>query len=57
MKKSVYVLGFIALFILSTGLMFKSMHWPFAGIITIVGFVLFNFMFLPTLFYKLYKSN
>ena len=56
MKKSVYVLGIIALFILSTGLMFKSMHWPFAGIITVVGFVLFNFMFLPTLFYKLYKS-
>ncbi|WP_292943851.1 hypothetical protein [Olleya sp. UBA1516] len=57
MKKSVYVLGFLALFTLSTASLFKIMHWPYAGILIFVGFLLFNFGFLPTLFYKLYKKD
>jgi len=55
MKKSVYVLGFLALFTLSTAFLFEIMRWPYAGILIIVGFALFNFGFLPTLFYKLYR--
>ncbi|MEM5539926.1 hypothetical protein [Olleya sp. AS48] len=57
MKKSVYVLGFLALFTLSTASLFKIMHWPYAGILIFVGFLLLNFGFLPTLFYKLYKID
>ncbi len=57
MKKSVYVLGFLALFTLSTATMFKIMHWPYSGMILFIGFLLFNFGFLPTLFYKLYKKD
>ena len=57
MKKSVYVLGFLAFFTLSTALMFKIMHWPYAGIMIFTGFMLFNFGFLPTLFYKLYTTE
>ncbi|MEL0644581.1 hypothetical protein V6251_09325 [Olleya sp. Ti.3.14] len=57
MKKSVYVLGFLALFTLSTASLFKIMHWPYAGILIFLGFLLFNFGFLPTLFYKLYKKD
>ncbi|MEQ3664067.1 MULTISPECIES: hypothetical protein [unclassified Olleya] len=57
MKKSVYVLGFLALFTLSTASLFKIMHWPYAGILIFVGFLLLNFGFLPTLFYKLYKKD
>ncbi|WGD34007.1 hypothetical protein [Olleya sp. YS] len=57
MKKSVYVLGFLALFTLSTAILFKIMHWPFSGIILFIGFLLLNFGFLPTLFYKLYKKE
>ncbi|WP_298420341.1 hypothetical protein [uncultured Kordia sp.] len=57
MKKSVYVLGFLALFTLSTAFMFEIMRWPYAGILILLGFVLFNFGFLPTLFYKLYNAE
>ncbi|MBD3863504.1 hypothetical protein [Olleya marilimosa] len=57
MKKSVYVLGFLALFTLSTASLFKIMHWPYAGILIFIGFFLLNFGFLPTLFYKLYKKD
>ena len=57
MKNAVYVLGFLAFFTLSTGIMFEFFHWPFAAILMMLGFVLFNFGFLPTLFYKLYKTQ
>jgi len=56
MKKSVYVLGFIAAFILSTSFLFKMMHWPFANILMFTGFIILNLGFLPTLFFKLYKQ-
>lgn len=55
MKKSVYILAFLALFTLSTASLFKIMHWPFAGWLLTIGFVLFNFGFLPTLLYRLYS--
>ena len=57
MKNAVYVLGFLAFFTLSTGIMFEFFHWPFAAILMMLGFVMFNFGFLPTLFYKLYKTQ
>jgi len=57
MKRSVYILGFLAFFTLSTAFVFEIMRWPFAGILLITGFTLFNFGFLPTLFYKLYKAD
>jgi hypothetical protein len=55
MKRAVYLIGFIASFTLSTGLIFKMMHWPGANIITILGFLL-NLGFLPLYFYDKYKS-
>jgi hypothetical protein len=57
MKKSVYVLGFLAFFTLSTASLFKILHWPYDNWILFIGFLLFNFGFLPTLFYKLYKKE
>ncbi|MEM6721833.1 MAG: hypothetical protein AAF611_21070 [Bacteroidota bacterium] len=54
MKNAVYLVGFLAFFTLSTGIMFEFFQWPFAAILMMLGFVLFNFGFLPTLFYKLY---
>ncbi|WP_294822172.1 hypothetical protein [uncultured Flavobacterium sp.] len=56
MKKSVYVFGFLASFVLSTGIMFKVMHWPASGILTFSGFLLLNFGFLPLYFYQKAKS-
>lgn len=57
MKNAVYLLGFLAFFTLSTGIMFEFFQWPFAAIFMMLGFMLFNFGFLPTLFYKLYKTQ
>ncbi|MBC8754708.1 hypothetical protein H2O64_08500 [Kordia sp. YSTF-M3] len=55
MKNAVYLLGFLAFFTLSTGIMFEFFHWPYSGKLMLLGFVLLNLGFLPTLFYKLYK--
>lgn len=57
MKNAVYLLGFLAFFTLSTGIMFEFFHWPFAAVLMMLGFVLLNLGFLPTLFYKLYKTQ
>ncbi|WP_169336033.1 GldL-related protein [Flavobacterium rivuli] len=56
MKRSVYVMGFIACFTLITGLMFKIMHWPLATVLLFAGFLLLNVGFLPTYFYQKYKA-
>jgi len=39
MKRTIYGFGFLATFCLSTGLMFRSMHWPGAPALTLAGFV------------------
>ena len=57
MKKTVYLSGFLASFFVSTGIMFKIMHWPYAGMILLVGFVILNFVFLPTFFFYKYNST
>lgn len=57
MKRTVNLLGFLASFMLSTGILFKIMHWPYAGIIIFSGFLLLNFGFLPTFFYQRYTQS
>jgi len=32
------------------------MHWPWAGIIMFLGFLLLNFGFLPVYFFQKYKA-
>ncbi len=56
MNRAVNLFGFLAAFTLSTGFLFKLMHWPFAGIIVFTGFMLLNFGFLPTFFYQRAKT-
>jgi hypothetical protein len=56
MKRSVYLLGFIACFLLSSGLMFKVMHWPTANIQLVSGFLFLNFGLLPAYFFGKYNS-
>ncbi|QYJ67943.1 hypothetical protein [Flavobacterium litorale] len=56
MKRTVYLLGFITFFTLSTSVLFKIMHWPMAGILLVIGFVLLNFGYLPAYFYQKYKA-
>lgn len=56
MKRAVYLTGFLASFIISTGIIFKMMHWPYAGIIMFTGFIALNIGFLPLYFYDKYKA-
>jgi len=55
MKKTMFVLGYVAVFLSTTGLLFKLQHWPGAGIMLVVGIALLNFGFLPMYFYDRYK--
>jgi hypothetical protein len=50
MKKTVYVLAFITCFVLSSGILFKIMHWPTANIQLVLGFAVLNLGLLPAYF-------
>lgn len=56
MKKVVYLFGFLACFLLSSGLMFKMMHWPTANIQIFIGFLVLNFGLLPVYFYQKFRT-
>lgn len=57
MKKSMFILGYLSLFLGTTGFLFKTMHWPGAGIMLVLGIALFNLAFLPMFFYDRYKQS
>lgn len=38
MKKAIFLIGFVSVFLLSSGTMFKTMHWPAASILLFSGF-------------------
>lgn len=56
-KKLQFIVGFIAAFLISTGIVFKFMHWPYATILVFTGVVVLNLGFLPLYFYNRYKSS
>lgn len=56
-RKVLYTAGFIAAFFISSGSVFKFMHWPGASIMLVVGFTVMNLIFLPVFFYHRYKSQ
>ena len=57
MKKTFYILGFLAAFLTSTGVLFEMMHWPGAGVLLVLGIVLFNLGVLPMFFIDRYKNS
>ena len=57
MKKALYLIGFIATFLSSTGILFKTLHWPGANMMLVVGIVMINIGFLPLYFYDKYKRS
>lgn len=57
MKKTMYLIGFIATFLSSTGILFKTLHWPGANMMLVIGIVLINIGFLPLYFYDKYKRS
>jgi len=56
MKRAVYLTGFLASFTISTGFIFKIMHWPGANVLMLTGFIALNIGFLPLYFYDKYKA-
>lgn len=57
MKGTMFLLGYIALFLSTSGAMFKVMHWPGANIMLVLGIVILNLGFLPMYFYDRYKRS
>lgn len=57
MKATMYLLGYVAIFLCSTAFLFKIMHWPGASVILVLGVVLLNLGFLPMYFYDRYKRS
>jgi hypothetical protein len=56
-RKVLYIAGFIAAFFISSGSIFKFMHWPWASIMLVAGFTVLNLIFLPVFFYHRYKRE
>jgi len=57
MKKSMYILGFIAAVIWTTSLLFKLLHWPGAGVLIILGAFMLIFVLLPVIALYFYKKE
>lgn len=57
MKRTMFVLGYIAAFLSTTGLLFKLQHWPGAAVMLTLGIALLNFGFLPMYFMDRYKRS
>ena len=55
MKKTMFILGYIAVILSTTGLLFKIMHWPGANVMLIMGIAVLNFGFLPMYFRDRYR--
>lgn len=57
MKATMYILGYIAVILVTTGSLFKTMHWPMANIFLVTGIMLLNIGVLPMYFYNKYKQS
>ncbi len=53
----VYIIGYISSTLISTGFIFKMMHWPGASILLASGFLVLIVLFFPAFFYHSYKSS
>jgi hypothetical protein len=51
-----YVFGYIGLALFLTGVVLELLHWPGSEIILILSVFIFNFGFLPFLFYRIHKK-
>jgi len=53
--KVVFSFGFLIAMILSAGLIFKLMHWPYANIMMLSSTVIFTFVYVPLYFFTRVK--
>tara|TARA_R110002050_G_scaffold69815_4_gene150982 strand:+ start:2154 stop:2762 length:609 start_codon:yes stop_codon:yes gene_type:complete len=57
MKKVLYLTGFIGSITLTAGVTFKLLHWPFANVLFIIGFLSLLLIFIPLLAIDRYKVS
>jgi hypothetical protein len=57
MKITMYLFGYFSAILVTTGILFKVMHWPPASILLVLGIALLNFGYLPMYFYSKYKQS
>lgn len=57
MKKSMFILAYIAVFLSTFGFLFKVMHWPGANIMLALGILFLNLGFLPMYLSHRYKKS
>ncbi|WP_338765067.1 hypothetical protein WAF17_00885 [Bernardetia sp. ABR2-2B] len=50
-------IGILAGGLISTGMIFKGLHFPYASILFVVGCAVFSCLFLPIFFYQLYQKS
>ena len=47
MKRTLKITGLISTVLIVFGAIFKTMHWPGAGMMYVLGFVIFGLLFIP----------
>jgi hypothetical protein len=57
MKKFIYISGIVLINIIVLGVIFKTQHWPGAGVMLVFGQILFAFCFLPLAIINSYWGN
>jgi hypothetical protein len=56
-NKLKYIFGFLGSALFIAFVIFKSNHWPLAGIVLLTSIVIINFVFFPFLFLKMYRKS
>ena len=57
MKNKIYILGILSGMVTACGCLFKIMHWPFSGVIILVGIVSLSLVFLPLAIASMVKAE
>lgn len=57
MKKTLKISGILTVFFIFMGILFKTFHWPGAGLAMIIGGFVFSFLFLPLLIIIKFKDD
>lgn len=57
MRKSQFIIGYLAVALVLIGYTFKTLHFPTAGIQIFLGSVLFSLVFVPMFWYNRYKLD
>lgn len=57
MKNKQYITGIATVLVITLGCLFKIAHWPFAGILLILGLLILSLVFIPMAFVNSYKAE